>query len=197
MEFRQLKTFIAVADELNFTRASEKLNLAQSSVSAQIKSLEEDLELKLFDRIGRRVLLTDAGKRFYKYARRMEEMTLEIQSQFSKEQDIQGSLTVRVPETIASVYMPSIIECFHQDHPKVKLEFVNCSDKQLREELSSGRIDAAFLITDDMVFKNVNIKRLRTEQLILVASPFHLLAKYEALSWEDLQGQTLLLPKTD
>jgi DNA-binding transcriptional LysR family regulator len=93
MEFRQLRTFIVVANLLNFTRASEKLNMAQSSVSAQIKSLEEDLKLKLFDRIGRRVLLTDAGKKLYKYARRMEEMTLEIQSQFAKDQDIQGSLS--------------------------------------------------------------------------------------------------------
>jgi DNA-binding transcriptional LysR family regulator len=197
MEFRQLRTFIVVANLLNFTRASEKLNMAQSSVSAQIKSLEEDLKLKLFDRIGRRVLLTDAGKKLYKYARRMEEMTLEIQSQFAKDQDIQGSLTVRVPETVASVYMPPIIESFHNDHPKVNLELVNCSDTQLREELSTGRIDAAFLITDDIHFKNVNIKRLKKENLILVSAPNNPLAGYDSLSWKDLNGQTLFLPKTD
>lgn len=197
MEFRQLRTFVVVADHLNFTRASEKLNMAQSSVSAQIKSLEEDLDLKLFDRIGRRVLLTDAGRQFYKYARRMEEMTLEIQSQFSKNQDIQGSLKVRVPETVASVYMPPLIESFHNDHPKVDLEFVNCSDAHLREELSSGRIDAAFLITDNMHFKNVNIKRLKSERLILVSGPHNPLADCESISWEDLHRQTLLLPKTD
>lgn len=197
MEFRQLKTFIAVADHLNFTRASETLNLAQSSVSAQIKALEDDLKLKLFDRIGRKVLLTDAGKKFYKYARRMEEMTIEIQSQFTKDQDIRGALTVRVPETVASVYMPSIIKRFHQDHPKVRLEFINCSDKQLGEELSSGRIDAAFLLTDDLRLKNVNIRKLKTEQLILIAGNRHPLTNYTSLSLKDLDGQTLLLPKTD
>ena len=142
-------------------------------------------------------MLTDAGKKFYKYARRMEEMTLEIQSQFLEDQDIRGALTIRLPETIASVYMPSIIQDFHGDHPKVKLEFVNCSDRHLQEELSSGRIDAAFLITGDLSFKNVNIKRLKRERLILGSSPSHPLADYPALSWEDLNDQTLLLPKTD
>ncbi len=59
MEIRQLKTFITVADVLSFTKASNRLNMAQSSVSAQIKALEEELSLKLFDRIGRRVLITE------------------------------------------------------------------------------------------------------------------------------------------
>jgi DNA-binding transcriptional LysR family regulator len=127
----------------------------------------------------------------------MEEMTVEIQSQFSENQDIQGSLTVRVPETVAGVYMPAIIEDFYRDHPKVTIECVNCSDSNLREELSSGRIDAAFLITDDMYHKNVNIKPLKTERLILVSSPDHPLASYASISWEDLNGQTLLLPTTD
>jgi DNA-binding transcriptional LysR family regulator len=75
MEIRQFKTFITVADVLSFTKASKRLNLAQSSVSTQIKALEEELRLKLFDRIGRRVLLPEAG--------RMDDMTREIKSEFS------------------------------------------------------------------------------------------------------------------
>ena len=92
MELRQLKTFITVADLLSFTRASKKLYLAQSSVSAQIKALEEELDLRLFDRIGRRILLTDAGRKLYAYARRMEEMTREIQSEFSSVRGMRACL---------------------------------------------------------------------------------------------------------
>ena len=197
MEIRQLRTFITVADLSSFTKASTKLYMAQSSVSAQVKALEEELGLKLFDRIGRRVLITEAGRKLYAYARRMEEMTREIQSEFSSDQYVLGALTVRVPETIAGVYMPEVIERFHNDHPKVKLEFMNCSDEQLREELNSGRIDLAFLLSDDIHFGDVNIKRLRTETLVMVAGRGHPLSNQADVAWTDLAGQTLLLPKTD
>ncbi|MBI9086637.1 MAG: LysR family transcriptional regulator [Desulfobacterales bacterium] len=192
-----MKTFVAVADLLSFTKASKKLYMAQSSVSAQVKALEEELDLKLFDRIGRRVLLTDAGRKLYAYARRMEEMTCEIQSEFSSDRYVQGALTVRAPETLASVYLPTVIERFHEDHPKVKLEFINCSDEQLREELNSGRIDLAFLLTDSIHFREVNIKRLKTEKLVLVSGPAHPLSKKPDIALTNLRGHTLLLPKTD
>ena len=197
MEIRQLKTFITVADMLSFTKASNRLNMAQSSVSAQIKALEEELSLKLFDRIGRRVLLTEAGRKLYAYARRMEDMTSEIKSEFSTAQYVQGALTVRVPETVASVYMPALVERFHEDHPKVKLELINCSDEQLREELNSGRIDLAFLLTDSINFKEVNVNLLRTEKLVLVCSPSHPLSQQPRVELERLAEHTLLLPKTD
>ena len=197
MEIRQLKTFVSVADLLSFTRASKRLGMAQSSVSAQIKALEEELDLKLFDRIGRRVLLTDAGRKLYAYARRMEEMTREIQSEFSRDQYVRGALTVRVPGTLASVYMPAVAARFHQDHPKVKLELINCSDEPLREELNSGRIDLAFLLTDSIHFKEVNIKRLKTEKLVFVSGPVHPLSRQAGVVLSDLAGHTLLLPKTD
>jgi DNA-binding transcriptional LysR family regulator len=197
MDIRQLKTFVCVADLLSFTKASKKLYLAQSSVSAQVKSLEEELDVKLFDRIGRRVLLTDAGRKLYAYARRMEEMTREIRSEFSNDRYARGALTVRVPETLASIYMPAVVERFHHDHPEVKLELINCTDEQLREELNSGRIDLAFLLTDSVHMKAVNIKRLKSEALVLVCAPTHPLARKAAVSLGDLNGHTLLLPKTD
>lgn len=197
MEIRQLRTFITVADLLNFTNASNRLNMAQSSVSAQIKALEDELNLKLFDRLGRRVLLTEAGRKLYAYARRMDDMTREIRAEFSGAQYAQGALTVRVPETIASVYMPAVIERFHKDHPEVKLELINCSDEQLREELNSGRIDLAFLLTHAIHFKQVNVTPLRTEPLALVAGVSHPLSQLELVEMDRLAGHTLLLPKTD
>lgn len=197
MEIRQLKTFVTVADLLSFTKASKKLYMAQSSVSAQVKALEEELDVKLFDRIGRRILLTDAGRKLYAYARRMDEMTREIQSEFSRDQYVQGALTVRVPETLASVYMPAVIDRFHNDHPKVKLKLINCSDEQLREELNSGRIDLAFLLTDSIHWRAVNVKHLKTEKLVLVAGPAHPLSRQTEVALTSLTGHTLLLPKTD
>jgi DNA-binding transcriptional LysR family regulator len=197
MELRQLKTFRAVSDNLSFTKTAEKLFMAQSSVSAQIKALEGELEVKLFDRIGRRVLITDAGLKLYEYARRIEEMTAEIQSEVIESGNYRGTLTIRVPETLAAVDMPEIIDEFHKLNPNVKLTFINCSDLRLREELNSGRIDLAFLMTDSINFKEVNVKMLKTEKLILVSGSNHPFAQKETLSLKDLQTQTILFPRTD
>ncbi len=197
MEFRQLKTFRTLADTLNFTRTAEKLFMAQSSVSAQIKGLEEDLGVKLFDRIGRSVLLTEGGSKLYDYARKMEEMTEEIRSEVSDSLHTRGSITVRVPETIAAVYMPMIIQQFSKANPKVKLTFINCSDRQLKEELNTGRIDLAFLMTDAIHFKDVNVKMLKTLNLVLASGPSHSLVKREEVNFRDLSDQRIFLPKTD
>ncbi|WDP87098.1 MAG: LysR family transcriptional regulator substrate-binding protein [Desulfobacter sp.] len=124
-------------------------------------------------------------------------MTEEIQSEFSNDEYARGALTVRVPETIASVYLPRVVEKFHMDHPKVGLDFINCSDEQLREELNSGRIDLAFLLTDTVHIKEVNVKLLKTEPLGLVSAADHPLSNQGRIRMEDLSGRTLLLPKTD
>lgn len=197
MEFRQLKTFRAVADNLSFTKTAEQLFMAQSSVSAQIKALEDELSIKLFDRIGRRVLLTDAGRKLYEYARRMEDMTHEIRSEMSDSRYARGSVTIRVPETLAAVYMSAIVERFHRQNPRVKLTFINCTDRQLKEELNSGRIDLAFLMTDSIHFKDVNVRMLKVEKLLLASAPTHPLALQKSVNLKDLEGQTILLLKTD
>jgi hypothetical protein len=107
------------------------------------------------------------------------------------------ALTVRVSETLASVYMPAVIDRFHNEHPKCKLNLINCSDEQLREELNSGRIDLAFLLTDSIHWRAVNVKHLKTEKLVIVAGPAHQLSRQTEVALTSLTGHTLLLPKTD
>ena len=124
-------------------------------------------------------------------------MTAEIRSELTSDKNFRGSLTIRIPETLASVYMPEVVERFYKDHPLVKLNLINCSDVQLREELNLGRIDLAFLMTDSIHFKEVNVRMLKTENLILISGPAHPLAKKKEVLQNDLKGQTLLLPKTD
>ena len=197
MEFRHLRTFRVVADCLSFSKAAARLFMAQSSVSAQIRSLEEELDLRLFDRIGRRVLITDAGLKLYEYARRIEDMTDEIRSEMTGAKNVRGSLTIRIPETLAAIYMPPVVERFCMDNRQATLNFINCTDLQLREELNSGRIDLAFLMTDAVHLADVNVRLLRTEDLILIAGPDHALSRKSKIGLDELDGQTLLLPKTD
>ncbi len=197
MEFRHLNTFRTVADLLSFSKAAGRLHMAQSSVSAQIKLLEEELGLKLFDRIGRRVIITDAGQKLYAYARRIADMTDEILAEVAGDKNVGGSLTVRVPETLAARYMPEVVNCFREDNPNVGLNLINCTDRQLREELNSGRIDLAFLMTDSVGLKEVNVRLLKTEQLIFVSGPIHPLARKKNVAYDELDGRSVLLPRTD
>lgn len=197
MEIRQLNTFRVVAETLNFTQAAEQLHLAQSSVSAQIRALERDLGVMLFDRIGKQVFLTDAGHRLLGYARKIESMTEEIRTEVAGEKNLRGRLTIRMPESLARKYMPEVIDHYHHKYPDVHLNFINCSDSELPRELSSGRIDIALLMTDDTTMKDVSIEYLKTEKLIMATSPTHELANIPVVSPNDLQGQLLLLPRTD
>ena len=197
MEFRQLKTFRVVAELLSFTRAAEQLHMAQSSVSAQIRGLEEELKVMLFDRIGRQVMLTDAGRKLYDYAGRIAGITDELKAEVAGQRYARGSLTVRMPETLAMVYMVPVIEEFNREYPDVRLIFINCSDLQLARELNSGSIDLAFLLTDDLAMKEVKVVFLKSEELVLAAAPGHHLAARERVGPADLAGQTILYPKTD
>ena len=197
MEFRQLKTFRVVSQLLSFTRAAERLHMAQSSVSAQIRGLEEELEVRLFDRIGRRVLLTDAGRKLYDYACRIEGMTDEMRAEVVGKRYARGNLTIRMPDTLATVYMPLVIEQFDREFPEVELSFIHCSDYKLSRELNAGSIDLAFLMTDDVHIQDVNIDFLTSLELVLAAAPDHSLAFATDLQPRDLTGQTILYPKTD
>ena len=197
MEFRQLKSFLVVAETLNFSRAAKKLHLAQSSVSAQIQALEESLGTPLFERASRRVWLTDAGKKLQGYARKIVEMTDEIKSDINRHDNSHGSLVIRMPETLATSRMPWVVERFHERYPMVELRFINCSDQELKQELNSGRLDLAFLIIDSLAIGGVNHEMLWSEELVLAASPSHPLAGRDSVDCHALQDQTLLLPRTD
>ena len=197
MEIRHLRTFQAVARLLHFTRAADELHLSQSTVSAQIRELEEELGVRLFDRLGRAVLLTEAGERLVDYARRMQDMAEQIRSEVGRGVEARGSLCARVPATLAEVYMPLVLERFHAEYPGVRVDCINCDDARLRQELGSGRIDVAFLLTEDLTYDGVNVRLLRTEPLVLAAAPDHELASRDTVTPRDLDGRTLLRPGTD
>lgn len=197
MNLRLLKSFRVVAEERSFTRAAEKLFLAQSSVSAQVKSLEEELGVRLFDRIGRSIVLTDAGEKLMHYAGRMEDLTTQMRADVSSSEELRGTLTIRTPATVASVYMPGVISRFHRENPGVQVNFINCDDSRLREELTSGSIDLAFLLTDEVVSDNVTVTPLATEPLSMLAGPGHPLAGASKVTSRDLQGQSMLYMRVD
>lgn len=120
----QLKSFVAIAETGTFGQAAATVSRTQSALSLQIKKLEDQLGCELFDRTGRRVLLTPQGEIFLGYARRMIQLQWEAFSRL-REPDMEGEIRFGTPEDFATHYLPTVLASFRQHHPRVKLN-VTC-----------------------------------------------------------------------
>jgi DNA-binding transcriptional LysR family regulator len=197
MELRDIRTFAAVAQLLSFHRAGEALHAAQSTVSARVAILEEELEVRLFERLGRRVSLTEAGKRMLDYARKMLDLEDEARAWVTGESESRGSLSVRVPESLCAYRMGGVIRRFRERFPRVSLSFTACTLADLDKDLRRGVTDLAFLMLDSIRAGDLVVEALGVERLVLVAAPGHRLAGRESVGPDDLRGETLVLSKAD
>lgn len=197
MEFRDLKTFASVARLLSFNRAGEALHAAQSTVSARIAGLEDELGVRLFDRLGRKVALTEAGVRLLDYATKMLDLEDEARAFVAGEGEAQGALMVRVPESLAVCRLGRIVRRFRDRFPWVRLEFTTCSYEGLAQDLRRGVTDLAFLLADSIQAGGLRVEMLRTERLVLAAGPEHCLVGRGPLEPGDLAGETLVLSRSD
>ena len=123
MEVRQLQIFRTLAEELNFTRTAEKVHTVQSNVTAQIKALEEELGTPLFDRFGRRVTLTDAGRNFLPFASQALAAMDQGQRAIQTGADPSGPLRIGAPESILTYRLPEVLRAFRRHFPHVELIF--------------------------------------------------------------------------
>lgn len=197
MELRDLKTFVAVARLQSFHRASDELHTAQSTVSARIAALEEDLGVRLFERLGRRIVLTEPGHRLLDYARRMVDLEDETRAWVCGEGESRGSISVRVPESLCAYRLGAAIRAMRQRFPRMALSFTACTSEGLDRDLRGGLTDLAFLMTDSVSGKDLVVEALSVESLALVCGPGHRLAGLAEVRAEDLAGETLVLSKAD
>jgi DNA-binding transcriptional LysR family regulator len=197
MEFRHLKTFDAVAALMSFNKAAEVLHCTQSTVSAQIKALEEDLGTPVFVRLGRRITLTQAGLELKQHTRRLLAHEEEIYSIVRAKRQAGGLLSLRVPQSTAMAYLPAILSQFQRSQPGVGFDISNCGYHHLAEELRTGMVDAAFLLTNALRAPDLVVTPVLTEPMVYVAIPGSGLAKRGKISLGDLEGQTLLMAKHD
>jgi DNA-binding transcriptional LysR family regulator len=197
MEIRQLRAFRTVATLLSFTQAAERLNYAQSSISAQIQALEQELNVKLFDRMGRRILLTDAGERLLQHAGKILDLEEETRAEVADAQEPEGSLTIRIPETLGVHRLPPVIRRFRDRYPKVRLHFITCAHEGLQKDLRKGITDLAFLLAESIQAADLMAEILGIETLLVVAHPDHPLAAKPVVHTRDLGGETLLLSRVD
>ena len=193
MEVRQLQIFRTLAEELSFTRTAEKVHTVQSNVTAQIKALEEELGIPLFDRLGRRVTLTDAGRNFLPFA--LQALAAMDQGQRAVQTDAEpsGPLRIGAPESVLAYRLPEVLRAFRRRFPHVELIFRPDENATLALILEAGKIDMAIQMKDSQTSTAIKSIRLRTERVFLVADAGHPLAGQSTVKPADLAGQNLLL----
>ena len=193
MEIRQLEIFQALARELHFTRAAERVHCVQSNVTTQIRALEDELGAPLFDRLAKRVTLTDAGKRFLPYAERVLSTIEEARRTSAASSVPAGALLIGSSESLLTYRLPGVLGSFRKKYPEVKLSFRPYPHEGLMHSIESGQLDLAVCLIDTIGDEALKSVRLRAEKLLFIVGPKDSLAEKKRVTPQDLSGQTLLV----
>ena len=187
MDLRQLEHFVTVAEERHFTRASERLFISQSGLSASIRALEKELDAELFNRNTRRVELTDAGQALLEESRRTMASVLAARDAVAAVKGlVRGRLRVGTEQCLGVVDVPTELARFHADHPGVELLVQQAGSARLVEEVRSGRLDLAFVAGTTGTPEDVRFLRLASEPMVLICRPEHPLARRKRVDWRTL-----------
>jgi DNA-binding transcriptional LysR family regulator len=192
VELRTLHTFRVAARTLSFTHAAAALGYVQSSVTAQMKALEESLGVPLFDRMGNRLQLTEPGGRLLAYADRLLALAEEAKAAVRCDRP-RGALAFTAPETVCTYLLPPLLKQFTDAFPEVQLSFVPLPVREFKRALMDGAIDAAFILEETFARGSLRLEHLRDESLAVVASPAHRLVGKARVTARDLVGEAVLL----
>lgn len=172
MELKYLQTFQVIVEEGGFTRAAKRLNYTQSTITFQMGQLEQALSAKLFERIGRRMVLTQAGERLVPYVEEVLSSVDRLQNFGSVLDDWTGDLRVGVGESLLSYRLPPILKTFHAKAPRARLllRSMNCYD--IRDALLAGTLDLGVFYQDiGGCGPSLTTRPLPSYSLALVAAP--------------------------
>lgn len=193
MEFHQLKYVCAIAETGSFSRAAERCQVAQPSLSQQVLKLEEDLGVRLFDRLGRSIRITEAGRAFLPHARAiLAQMDLARSSVAGKNADVTGGVSVGVIPTIAPYLMPRYAAAFTRKYPDAKLRILEETTPVLVAALRDLSIDLAILAIP-LRHKDLELFPIRTEPLFAVLPKDHPRAAAESLQLKNLRGEHFVM----
>jgi DNA-binding transcriptional LysR family regulator len=178
VELRQLLTFAAVAKSRSFTQAAERLSYSQSNVTAHVQALEEELQTRLFERLGKHVELTAAGRRLVAYADRILALVEEASHEVPEPGVPSGVLTIGACETLCAYLIPSILMDFRREFRAVRLVIHGDHCPDLPNRLLGGDLDVAFILDEPLHLPAFIIEDLAREPLTIVVRHDHRLATH-------------------
>lgn len=195
MEYRNLVTFLRVAELQNFTQAASALGYAQSTVTFHIQSLEEELGVVLFDRIGKKVSLTMAGEYLIAYANEMMHLEADIRGLNQNMEKLPGTLRVGVVESILYTHAARVIPEYYRRFPQISLEIHSNSSLELMDMLKGNNVDIILFMGRRIVEPSYVRDLIKPAEVSFVTSSRNPLAKRKKLSIEDIMEQPLILPE--
>ncbi|MDF9828239.1 LysR family hydrogen peroxide-inducible transcriptional activator [Ereboglobus sp. PH5-10] len=192
MEIHQLRYFVAVAETGNFTRAAERCNVSQPSLSQQIINLESELGHKLFHRLGRKAVLTESGELFIGRARRVLHEVEAATREIKDAPTLERRITVGAIPTVMPHLMTAIIGQALQKHPDLIIHAREDFRPALVKSVLEGDLDMA-LVSMPVTDTRIAVEALFTEPLLLAVSKTHPLATQPTVSGDDLRNETFAL----
>ncbi|WP_046213000.1 LysR family transcriptional regulator [Paenibacillus wulumuqiensis] len=196
MESRHLFTFLTVVETGSFTRAAHKLDYAQSSITAQIQALEQELNTPLFDRINKKILLTDAGRRLLPYAQEIARMHDMARDVVRSSDEPGGTLNIGAPESLAASRLPDIIREFRNRYPNVRMILRPGNCTELKEQVRRGELDIVFTLLPEEDDRDLHMETLVEERMTLIAPMDHPLVLQPQVLPEHLRLETILHTET-
>jgi DNA-binding transcriptional LysR family regulator len=195
VELRHLEYFVAVAEELSFTRASRRLHVVQSGVSSAIQGLERELGATLFDRNRHRVTLTEAGLALLPEARAtLAAAQAAADAVAEAAAGLRGTLSIGTMISTGSIDVPALLGRFHEQHPAVlvRLRVMPGGSADLAREVVSGGLDLALLSLPGEAPPGLTVRALAQEPLVLICATKHPLASAEAVQLDALANATFI-----
>jgi DNA-binding transcriptional LysR family regulator len=194
MQLKHLRTFLAVASTLNFTKAAAKVHLAQSSVTEQIQALESDLGVALFDRSQRRLALTQAGATLVGYAESLLALAADARSAVSGAAVVvRGTLAVGTLETLAARWLPPLLGEFQSRHPGVHVDLRVAGSGELRNAVRDGTLDLCFAFTEPPAGLGLGSECIAMDGLVLLVPAGHPLADRASVGPQQASGERFLV----
>jgi DNA-binding transcriptional LysR family regulator len=193
MELRHLRYFIAVAEELGFRKAAERLHLAQPALSSQIKDLEEELGAPLLERSTRSVKLTAAGKIFLEEARQvLLGAQRAAQNVRNAGQGLTGQLRIGVLAPSATPRVARILSVFRQKFPGVQFALSEFTSTEQLQHLRDDQLDVG-LLRPPIPFPELDFLFMETSPMVLALSARHRLAKAKEITWADFDNEPMVM----
>ena len=171
MDIRHFKTFKSIIEEGNFSNAAMKLGYTQSTVTSQIQQLEQELSIKLFEKIGRNMVLTPLGKELIPYANELLNTVKKIESIGKYGENITGELKIAVAESLMSYKLQTVLSLFKEKAPNVKLSIISLNCYTIKNILSNGEVDLGLMYDVGSQNDNLTTVKLSDFNLALICSP--------------------------
>jgi len=193
MNLNQLRVFYEAARTGSFTSAAKKLCITQPAVTAQIKTFEDQCNLKLFKKKGRSLYLSDEGSTLYEYTRRIFEYEREVEDVIEEMRKLKrGTLRLGTSKAYARYFMPFLISSFHEAFPHIKVHLDEGSSMDILRSLLELKNEVAVIakVEED---PNVTFLPFKRDELILILAPTHSLSKKKSVSVEELVHEPMIM----